>query len=278
VAQPRVAAFARLANGSVAPVRVIRGGKTRLARTSHEIAYDEVNDEIFVPNPFGQALLVFRGGADGNEAPIRVIQGPHTQLGSVGELALDTVNNEIVVKNEGAILFYPRDGNGDVRPLRIIRHGRRTQRGIAVDPVNNIVAIGGRNPDAILIFNRTDQGDVQPLRVISGPRSGIRDPRGFRLNAPRRELIVPVEVAEAQDSREPGLSFVGIWDYTANGDVPPKALLKGPSTMLIAPRGATLNTRANELYVIDKMQNAILTFVWSDLLRRISGSGTQGTN
>ena len=64
----------------MAPVRVIEGGKTRLARTSHSIAFDEVNDEIVIPNSFAEAILFFRGGAEGDEAPIRIIQGPHSQF------------------------------------------------------------------------------------------------------------------------------------------------------------------------------------------------------
>ena len=44
------------------------------------MAYDDVHDEIVVPQPQAQAIMTFRGGANGEEPPIRVIQGSLTQL------------------------------------------------------------------------------------------------------------------------------------------------------------------------------------------------------
>ena len=69
---PQIAAFARLANGNVAPTRSIAGQSTQLVRDSHDIFYDEVNDEIVVANAFGQAIMFYRGGANGEEPPVRV--------------------------------------------------------------------------------------------------------------------------------------------------------------------------------------------------------------
>jgi len=263
VANPRIAIFARSANGNVAPVRVIEGGRTRLARTSHAVAFDEKNDEIVVPNPFAEAVLFFRGNASGDEAPIRTIQGPKTLLQDNDELTIDSVNGEVIVPTRQAILVFSRLANGDVAPLRIIG-GPKTKinkaRGIVVDPVNNIIAIGNRDPQGILIFNRTDQGDVTPRTIITGPKTGIYATKGFTVNPTRKELIATVEARGVQVSRNVGESFVGVWNYSDNGDVPPKTILKGPSTMLIAPRGAVLNVKDNEMYVIDKVQNGFFTF------------------
>ena len=36
-----------------------------LGRTMHAIAYDAIHDEIFVPQQFGQGILVFDGQRDG---------------------------------------------------------------------------------------------------------------------------------------------------------------------------------------------------------------------
>jgi len=242
---------------------VIEGGRTRLARTSHAVAFDEKNDEIVVPNPFAEAVLFFRGNASGDEAPIRTIQGPKTLLQDNDELTIDSVNGEVIVPTRQAILVFSRLANGDVAPLRIIG-GPKTKinkaRGIVVDPVNNIIAIGNRDPQGILIFNRTDQGDVTPRTIITGPKTGIYATKGFTVNPTRKELIATVEARGVQVSRNVGESFVGVWNYSDNGDVPPKAILKGPSTMLIAPRGAVLNVKDNEMYVIDKVQNGFFTF------------------
>jgi len=259
-----------LANGNTAPVRVIEGGKTRLARTSHAIAFDDRNDEIVVPNPFAEAVLFFRGSASGDEAPVRAIQGPRTLLEDNDELALDTVHGEVIVPTRQAILVFSRLANGDVAPLRIIA-GPKTRlnraRGIAVDPINNIIAVGNRDPNGILIFNRTDQGDVAPRRIIAGPKTGIYATKGFSVNPARRQLIATVEARGVQVNRSLGESFVGVWNYTDNGDIAPRAILKGPSTMLIAPRGAVLNLKDQEMYVIDKVQNGFYAFALERILR-----------
>jgi hypothetical protein len=270
VANPRIAIFARLANGNVAPVRVIEGGHTRLSRTSHAIAFDEKNDEIVVPNPLAEAVLVFRGSASGDEAPIRTIQGPRTLLQDNDELALDNIHNEIIVPTRQAVLVFSRTGNGDVAPLRVIA-GPKTKlnraRGVAVDPINNIIAIGNSDPQGILIFNRTDEGDVAPRSIISGPKTGIYAPKGFTIIPDRKELIATIEARGVQVSRNLGESFVGIWNYTDNGDIPPKATIKGETSMLIAPRGAALDVKHQEIFVIDKIQNAFFAYSWQKILQ-----------
>ena len=269
MANPRIAVFARLANGNAAPVRVIEGPHTRLSRTSHAIAFDETNDEIAVPNPYAEAVLFFRGDAGGDAAPVRAIQGPHTLLEENDELALDTVHGEVIVPTRQAILVFSRTANGDVAPVRVIA-GPKTKinraRGIAVDPVNNIIAIGNRDPQGILIFNRTDEGDVAPRSIITGPKTGIYATKGFTINSSRKELIATVEARGVQVSRNLGESFVGIWNYTDNGDIAPKAVIKGESTLLIAPRGAALDLQHQEIFVIDKVQNAFFSYSWQKLL------------
>ena len=251
-------------------MRVIEGGHTRLSRTSHAIAFDEKNDEILVPNPLAEAVLVFGGGASGDEAPIRTIQGPHTFLQDNDELALDSVHDEIIVPTRQAVLVFSRTANGDVAPLRIIA-GPKTRlnraRGVAVDPVNNIIAIGNSDPQGILIFNRTDEGDVPPRSIISGPKTGIYAPKGFTIIPERKELIATIEARGVQVSRNLGESFVGIWNYTDNGDIPPKATIKGETTMLIAPRGAALDFKHQEIFVIDKIQNAFFAYSWEKILQ-----------
>ena len=269
MANPRIAIFARLANGNSAPVRVIEGGHTRLSRTSHAIAVDQKNDEIVVPNPYAEAILFFSGSASGDAPPIRAIQGPKTLLEENDELAIDTLHGEVIVPTRQAILVFSRLANGDVAPLRVIA-GPKTQinraRGIAVDPANNFLAVGNRDPLGILIFKLDDQGDVAPRAIITGPNTGIYATKGFTVNPERTELIATVEARGVQVSRNAGESFVGIWNYSDNGNVAPKAMLKGSTTMLIAPRGAALDFEHQEMFVIDKVQNAFFAYSWQKIL------------
>jgi hypothetical protein len=270
VANPRIAIFARLANGNAAPARVIEGGHTRLSRTSHAIAYDDKNDEIVIPNPLAEAILFYAGGASGDASPIRIIQGPRTLLQENDELALDSVHDELVVPTRQAILIFSRSANGNAAPLRIIS-GPKTRifraRGIAVDPISNVIAIGNVDPPGILIFNRTDDGDVAPRAMITGPHTGIYALKGFAIIPERKELIATVETPGVQVTRNVGEAFVGIWNVTDNGDVPPKATIKGQTTQIIAPRGAAVDFQHQEIFIIDKVQNAFFTYSWQKILQ-----------
>ncbi|HEY7389808.1 MAG TPA: hypothetical protein VH640_14925 [Bryobacteraceae bacterium] len=159
-----VAVFVRMANGNVAPERVITGAATKLSRTVHGIAYDPDHDLIYVPNPLADAVLVFRGGASGDEAPIRVIQGPSTRLVVPHAISLDLTHHEILVASlsNRAIAVFPWDANGNVAPVRYIS-GPKTRLGhvvgLGVDSATDLLAVA--NSEEILMFNRTDNGDVE---------------------------------------------------------------------------------------------------------------------
>jgi DNA-binding beta-propeller fold protein YncE len=257
--------------------------------------YDEVHDEIIAPNPFAEAILFFRGGANGEEAPIRIIQGPHTQLdggpdwNTPDAVAYDPVYDEVYVtlrkgykprNREGrggtgedfspAILVFPRTGNGDVAPLRVLRGPRTLLDGpkrIGVDGKNNLLVIGNREPAGFLIFNRTDDGDVAPKAVISGPRTGITSsgPQQIQMDPEHRQIIAAIreERLLGGSGNEPGTlksAFVGVWNYTDNGDVPPKAVIRGPKTQLVKPGGLAINPKDKEIYVTDIHHEALFTY------------------
>ncbi len=274
------------------PVRVLAGQQTLLARDTHDIRYDAIHDEIFVMNSSAQAILVFRGGANGEEAPLRVIQGPHTQLLGSGvgsyldRLEVDTVHNEIFIPSQGAVLVFPRQGNGDVAPIRVIR-GPDTQLdavgAVAVDPVNNLIVVGNgpnawegvgggaiaprlmRNvgPGGLLIFNRTDEGNVKPRRIIQGPKTGIVRINQMQVYPPKGWIIVTQP--GAADEQEPESAFVGGWSISDNGDVPPRWKIGGPKSTLKKPRGVVLDPKHQELIVADMRLNAVLTYYFPEM-------------
>jgi hypothetical protein len=267
VAHPQVAAFARLANGAQMPERTIFGQASKLSRTMHDIRFDEIHDEFYVVNPFADAILTFRGGSNGQQGPIRIIQGPDAPIGG-SRLDVDPVHNEIFVPDGTRIRVYPREANGNVKPLRVIE-GPATQlrraESLAVDPVNDVLVVGFNknndgDPDAsILIFNRTDSGNVKPKAVIHGPKSGI-----IRINQiavyPPKKLIVAAMPGE-HDLMEPPAAFLGVWTYDDNGDIAPKWKLPiGPKTTLKKPFGVVLNPKNKEVIISDMRWNGVLTF------------------
>jgi DNA-binding beta-propeller fold protein YncE len=269
VAHPQIAAFARLANGAQTPSRRIYGQTSLLSRTMHDIRYNSADDEILVPNPFSNAILVFRGGADGQEPPIRIIQGPNTELNGPDRLDIDIMHREIFVPGSGNVLVFPLDGNGDVRPKRVIR-GPDTQiegRSIAVDPLHNLFATTGRD-QSILVFDRMANGNAKPLHVIRGPNTQID-----RINQmaiyPAGKLLV-VAMPGVQGAMEPPRVFVGMWSLDDDGDVAPKWTITGKQTGLKKPFAVALNPEHKEIYVTDMRLNGVMTFSVPEVFKPVA--------
>ncbi len=282
--------FARLANGNVTPVRVIQGQATKLSRTTHGIDYDPVHDEIVAPNPLAAAVVVYRGGANGDEAPIRVIQGVQTQLSRPETVAVDTKNDELLVGDPGtrSVLIYPRTLNGDGRPIRVIQ-GLKTKLhqvvGIGVDPIRDLLVVSSYSRTGgvtgLLIFNRRDEGDVAPRAVIAGEKTGILrlrqiavDPEAgkifvaainneymppYELDRPRKGLAKDVDLPSPWAGEAEG--FIGVWNITDHGDVPPVARIKGRSTGVVHPAGVAFNARDGEIIALDSVWNGMFTFL-----------------
>ena len=300
MAHPQIATFARLAGVDAKPARVIAGQTTKLSRTMHDIRYDAVHDELLVTNPFANAILVFRGGANGEEPPIRIIQGPRTQLrGNTDRLEVDTVHNEIYVPVRNAILVFPRDGQGDIAPIRVIRgpDTRLTSAGsVAVDPVNNLIAVGlggeggagdtsdtgegatqrprGENVPAgmqygfgggggMVIFDRTANGNAKPRGVIQGPKTGIVRILQLQIYSPKGWLVATQP--GRPDQEEPEGVYVGVWSIHDNGDVPPRWKLAGPKSTLKKPRGVVLDPKHKEMIIADMRLNSILTYYFPEI-------------
>ena len=52
-----------------------------------------------------------------------------------------------------------------------------------------------------------------------------------------------------------------MWDIADNGEVTPKAIIRGPVTGLIHPAGMALNTEDGEVIVADSVRNGVFTFL-----------------
>ena len=232
----------------------------------HGIDYDEVNDEIVVPQQFGQAILTFAGGADGETPPIRYIQGPSTRLKEPDRLAVDGVNNEIFVPEGNQVLVFPRLASGDVAPIRTLDLDS-SAGSVDVDPINNLLVVrtslrqDGRNQAALLIFNRTDQGKAKPKAVISGPNTGLRNVWTIRLYPPRGWILAVEQGTGKSDEN----SWVGVWSIHDNGDVAPRWRIGGPQGSLRKPRGVTVDAEAKTVIVSDKYLNSVLTYSYPEL-------------
>ena len=285
--QPRIAAFARLANGNMAPVRVITGSATKIARTMHGIAYDPVRDEIYAPNALADAVLVFRGSANGDEPPVRIIQGPCTGLMNPHAISLDLVHREILVSSlsSKAIAVFPMNASGNVTPIRYIK-GPRTELdhvvGLGVDAESDVLIAA--NSEEILFFHRTDSGNVAPIGALKGPRTGIRDEpwelyvfggkifvaasNHLHVNVYSGVTVKPGFSKPPEDPwLNPELGFIGVWSVKDRGDVAPRGTIGGAFSQLAHPTGLALNPKDGEIYTTDSVRNGLFTFLVPDLLR-----------
>ena len=273
VAQPRIAAYSSAADKNAVPSRIIEGQNTKLNRTVHAIAYDDVHDEIVVQSNIGQAVLTFRGGANGDEAPIRVIQGPKTLLRDPQSLFIDPVNNEIYVLNMGTddtLLVYDRTAQGDVAPKRVLKSPGAVGGVGAVDPVSNLMFLSGRG-NGMMVYDRLAQGTTPPLRNIGGgPVSGLMRPGRIVVHPPTGTVIVTSSAG--QGTRDPETfnlvprAYVGVWSQDASGDVAPQwTVAKGH---LYMPRGLTLDPKKKTVIVSDKYMNSVMTFSLPEMYAR----------
>jgi len=271
VNHPQIAAFARLAKENTPYLRSIEGQKSLLGRTMHDLAYDAIHDEIVVTSPLTQAILTFRGGASGEEAPIRVIQGPKTTIqgvGATGKVAIDPDNNVIMLatpapRNE--ILFFAREANGDVAPLRTIagpdtmldngaqREGGGNVPAMRVDPGHNLLLImtngrGGGNGSGgrVLVFDRNARGNVKPKAIIAGP---VRAGNQFEVYGPNRLLI-------AHSGRT-----LDIWKVPESGESTEQPLrIPTPLVRASADTGIALDPAHKEVIIATAAGNTIVTF------------------
>jgi|GEM_PF-706598 WD40 repeat protein len=180
-----------MASGAAAPVRVIHGQNTKLTKTGHGIGYSLARDEIFTSSASAGAITVYRGDASGNVPPIRIIQGPKTRLVAPWALTVDDPHREITT----------------------------------IDNTTHTVST----------FPIDAQGNVAPSRVLSGPHTllGVASSRysgAFGLGEdPQSNLIV---VSTHTHGVDPNWPYGGllIFDRTATGDTPPRAVIAGPHT------------------------------------------------
>ena len=298
--------FARLANGNVAPSRVIEGQATNLSRTMHGIAYDEINDEIIIPVALSGALLVFKGDAKGEVPPVRAIQGTRTRLVRPHTVAVDPVNNEILTADPSmrAIVVFDRMANGNVAPKRVIsgpKTGLLDIVGLAADPIRNVIVGASRkgNGDQVglFIFDRLANGDVAPKAFIGGPKSKLAhfrqvaiDPgtgniflaqqntrmkqmEAYVLDKPREGFKLKDEDDDDSDSgRLDTMGFVAVYAPDDNGDIPPRAIIKGPGIRLAGAAGVALNTKKKEIIAVGG--NGFQTFLLPDFFRALKKPGS----
>jgi hypothetical protein len=216
-----------------------------------------------------------------------VIQGPCTGLVNPHAVSLDLAHREILVASLSAraIAIFPMDANGNATPARYLK-GPKTRLGhivgLGVDPASDLMAVA--NSEEILLFHRTDNGDVAPAGEIKGVHTGIRDePWELHVykgriylaasNHLHQNLYTGVTLKDNYSKPpddpwlNPELGFIGVWNISDRGDVPPRATVGGAFSQLVHPTGLALNPKDGEIYVTDSIRNGLFTYLVPDLLK-----------
>jgi len=228
--------FKREAQKFDAPLRSVRGPKTGMA-DPHGIYFDETHNEIVVGNHgnfrpgelitsytaydaresrqeraggnvldekargrfVSSSVTVYDGDASCDVAPLRTIQRPTTGIDWPMGVAVDEVNNEIIVANNGdsSVLVFARTAAGDVQPKRVIRGpltGIEGPMGIAV--AKDEIWVANFGDHTALVFPRLAAGNVAPRRILRNApagkeTSGFGNPYAVAYDTKRKEVLVP---------------------------------------------------------------------------------------
>jgi 6-phosphogluconolactonase (cycloisomerase 2 family) len=218
---------------------------------------DPKNGDIYsVESDTGDKMVVFSRDANGNVKPKRILNTPHR----VYNIAVDEVKQELFVTREfpAEVDVYRKEASGDEQPLRTIQGeetGLEAPHGIAVDSKNGLLFVnnwghysnfripgtGRFGPPSIRVYALGASGDAAPLREIRGEKTQLNWPAAMKINPENGDLYI------ANDIGQSVLVFRAA--ATAQGNVAPVRVIKGPKTRLRNPTGVFIDTKNKEVWV-----------------------------
>jgi hypothetical protein len=251
-----ITVYHRTASGDTAPLRTLGGPATGLGFLC-ALALDFTNLEggpgvgtLYVVNRDHNTVNVYLWPNAGNAAPLRQLVGPATGLDSPCGLALDHVNNELLVSNMGgtgdshAVNVYSRTASGNTAPLRTLSGpatGLSGANALALDFTN---LEGGPGVGTLYVVNQSDHsvtaylwpnaGNAAPIRTLKGDATQLDVPLDIALDLANDELVVTNFRSSA----------VTVYSRTANGNTGPRRILRGAATGLNQPYGVAATARA----------------------------------
>jgi hypothetical protein len=146
------------------------------------------------------------------------------------DIRYDEVHDEFLVVNPfaEAILTFRGGTSGQDSPVRIIQ-GPQVQIGgnrLDVDPIHNEIFVPDNN--RIRVYPREANGDVAPIRIIEGPNTQLTRAQSVSVDPINDILIVGFN---KQENDPDGAIF--IFNRTDNGNVKPKAVIRGPKSGIV---------------------------------------------
>jgi len=205
-----------------------------------------------------------------------------------------------------AVVVFERMANGNVSPKRVIsgpKTGLLDIVGLDVDPIRNVIVAASRKGNGdkvgIFVFDRLANGDVEPKQFIGGPNSKLAhfrqvtiDPatgniflaqqntrmkqmEAYVLDKPR-EGFKPKEKDDDDDDSDSGrldqMGFIAVYAPDDNGDIPPRAIIKGPGIRLAGAAGVALNPKKKEIITVGG--NGLQTFLLPEFFKPLKKLGS----
>ena len=148
-----VIVFDRMANGDVAPKRILTGPDTQIRSSTPQVAIDPVHNLLVVKS---NGLMIFDRAAEGNAKPLRVIRGPKTGGFGGGQIAVYAEKGLILTNSQDGWAMWSIYDDGDVAPrwripVKQITGGGQNV-GIAVIPKHKEIMIASSLQNRVLTF------------------------------------------------------------------------------------------------------------------------------
>ena len=144
-----------------------------------------------------------------------------------------------------------RPSGGDVIPLRQVSDPYPVFNGIAIDPVNNVVAMSDVNRKSLLSYDRTADssrsGITSPRRQVFGALTNIGFIAGVMLDPPRREIYAVNNDIE---------DTMVVMPYEAQGNAEPARILAIPHQAW----GLAMSRREDQIALTVELQEAVVFY------------------
>ncbi len=141
--------------------------------------------------------------------------------GRAADIAIDNVNKNIFVLFSRAIAVYPLDFIETTQPLRTITSiDISSGAKIAIDTINDEIAITNQDGNSIIFLPLSASGDVHAIRKIAGAATLLNKPFGVAIDPINNEVFVT----------NINNNSVTVYSRTDDGNTSPLRIIKGPDS------------------------------------------------
>ena len=160
----------------------------------------------------------------------------------------------LLLAGVGTVLEFAQENRskplgGDIIPVRQVADPYPVFNGIAIDPVNDVVAMSDVNRKSLLNYNRTAEsgGITPPRRQVFGPLTNIGFVAGVLLDPQRREVYAVNNDIE---------DTMVVLPYDAQGNAEPSRILSIPHQAW----GLAMSRSRDQIAITVELQEAVVIY------------------